>query len=125
MLVLCVRQVGGESSEKGNAAQQALARVQSSVEKGGFWQQYSAVLALRMTPVVPFRFGSYNLSPSFFLRSKFPRSSEGLGRAFQFGICAQQCVCLPITCAYLSKGLHVSELRQGFLQRSRLKHRKC
>lgn len=50
-------EVGGESSgEKGNAAQQALARVQASVEKGGFWQQYSAVLALRMTPVVPFRY---------------------------------------------------------------------
>ena len=62
MLVSCMRQVGGESSDKGNAAQQALARVQSSVEKGGFWQQYSAVLALRMTPVVPFRFNSDNLS---------------------------------------------------------------
>ncbi|BDA40356.1 probable TVP38/TMEM64 family membrane protein Mb1528c [Coccomyxa sp. Obi] len=57
-------EVGGESSDKGNAAQQALARVQSSVEKGGFWQQYSAVLALRMTPVVPFSASSYLLGLS-------------------------------------------------------------
>ncbi len=48
-------EVGESSGGAGNAAQQALSRVQSSVEKGGFWQQYSAVLALRMTPVVPFR----------------------------------------------------------------------
>ncbi|EIE22112.1 hypothetical protein COCSUDRAFT_66464 [Coccomyxa subellipsoidea C-169] len=58
-------EVGGESSGgKGNAAQQALARVQASVEKGGFWQQYSAVLALRMTPVVPFSASSYLLGLS-------------------------------------------------------------
>lgn len=40
---------------KGNAAKRALNKVQQSVEKGSFWQQYSAVLALRLTPVVPFR----------------------------------------------------------------------
>ena len=34
---------------------QALNKVQGSVEKGSFWQQFSAVLALRMTPVLPFR----------------------------------------------------------------------
>ena len=45
----------GEGSKKGNAVQQALGRVQDSIDKGGFWQQCSAVLALRLTPVVPFR----------------------------------------------------------------------
>ena len=45
----------GEGSQKGNAVQQALVRVQESIDKGGFWQQFSAVLALRLTPVVPFR----------------------------------------------------------------------
>ena len=34
---------------------QALSKVQTSAEKGTFWQQFSAVLALRMTPVIPFR----------------------------------------------------------------------
>lgn len=37
-------------------AAQALNKVQASVEKGSFWQQFSAVLALRMTPVLPFRY---------------------------------------------------------------------
>jgi hypothetical protein len=44
-----------DSASNGNAAKRALGRVQQSVEKGNFWQQYSAVLALRLTPVIPFR----------------------------------------------------------------------
>ncbi len=35
---------------------QALSKVNASAEKGSFWQQFSAVLALRMTPVIPFRY---------------------------------------------------------------------
>ena len=41
-----------------SAALQALKKVQASVEKGSFWQQFSAVLALRMTPVLPFRWAT-------------------------------------------------------------------
>ena len=46
-----------EGSDGGNAIKRALGNVQESIDKGSFWQQFSAVLALRMTPVVPFRCG--------------------------------------------------------------------
>lgn len=95
-----LHQVGGESSGKGNAAQQALTSVQSSVEKGGFWQQYSAVLALRMTPVVPFRFESGTLSR----KDMLGKGLEGVDRAHL--ACADLHVCIamhvPIYQAYMS-----------------------
>ncbi len=48
-------EVGEGGGDKGNAVQRALGNVQASIDQGSFWQQFSAVLALRMTPVVPFR----------------------------------------------------------------------
>lgn len=68
----------GES--KGNAAKRALNKVQQSVEKGSFWQQYSAVLALRLTPVVPFRSISPkgDLSTDFGCRHLYTRSNYDL-----------------------------------------------
>ncbi|KAK9823488.1 hypothetical protein WJX72_003101 [[Myrmecia] bisecta] len=49
---------GGESS---NSIGAAFTRVQATIEQGNFWQQFSAVLALRMTPVVPFSAANYLL----------------------------------------------------------------
>lgn len=33
----------------------------TAIEEGGFWRQYSAILLLRCTPVVPFSAGNYLL----------------------------------------------------------------
>ena len=52
----------GDGGDGGNAVKRALGTVQESIDKGSFWQQFSAVLALRMTPVVPFRCGRVGMT---------------------------------------------------------------
>lgn len=46
-----------EMKESGasNAITGAFAKVEDAIEAGSFWQQVSAVVLLRMTPVIPFR----------------------------------------------------------------------
>lgn len=41
--------------------QQKFAEVQQAIEKGSFWEQYTAITLLRLTPIIPFSASNYIL----------------------------------------------------------------